>query len=323
MKYFQIDIETGQGGVEPLVAKLMAAGVENTAVADPRDVAELMEKKESYAWDYVDDQVADGMKLSPVVTVYAYEEGELEAVQKALSSLRQEAADGLFGPEADLGPLEPVITLHDDSEWRDKWKEYFKPFRVSEHIIVKPSWEQVEAGPEDKVLEIDPGMAFGTGTHETTSMCMEMMEKYLKPGDRVLDAGCGSGILSIAAALLGAGEVLGVDIDRDAVEVAGENIRMNHVEDIARAAYGDVTEGVAFRADLVAANLMAELLCLVTPGIFRHLEPGGIYISSGILLEKEAMVTEAVEAAGFTLLEVSRKGEWCCIVAGKEAVAKA
>jgi ribosomal protein L11 methyltransferase len=208
-----------------------------------------------------------------------------------------------------------VVTEHDDSEWQDKWKEYFKPFRVSEHILIKPSWEEVEADPEDHVLEIDPGMAFGTGTHETTSMCIEMMEDHLQPGDRVLDAGCGSGILSIAAVLLGAGDVLGVDIDEDAVRVAQENIQLNHVEAKARAEYGDVTEGVDYQADLVAANLMAELLCMVTPGIYRHLSPGGIYISSGILLEKEEMVTDAITMAGFQLCEVRRKGEWCCIAA--------
>jgi ribosomal protein L11 methyltransferase len=317
LKYYQIDIETTEAGIEAIVAKLMAAGIENTVVADPKDVADLMEKKESYAWDYVEDEVAARMEKPPVVTVYAYEDAELSSTKHALAALRQDAASGLFGEGADFGPLEPVITEHDDSEWQDKWKEYFKPFRVSEHILIKPSWEEVEAGPEDHVLEIDPGMAFGTGTHETTSMCIEMMEGYLQPGSRVLDAGCGSGILSIAAAFLGAGDVLGVDIDEDAVRVARENIQLNHVEEVARASYGDVTEGVDYLADLVAANLMAELLCMVTPGIYRHLTPGGVYISSGILLEKEEMVTQAIEAAGFSVIEIRRKGEWICIAARK------
>jgi ribosomal protein L11 methyltransferase len=154
-------------------------------------------------------------------------------------------------------------------------------------------------------------------------MCIEMMEDYQKVGDRVLDAGCGSGILSIAAAFLGAGQVLGVDIDHDAVSVARENIRLNHVEDVASADYGDVTEGIDYQADLVVANLMAELLCLVTPGIYRHLEPGGTYISSGILLEKEEMVATAIRKAGFDLCEIRRKGEWCCIAARKPEGAQA
>ena len=323
MKYYQIDIETTESGIEAIVAKLMAAGIENTVVADPKDVAELMEKKESYAWDYVDDEVAARMEEAPVVTVYAYEEAERIAAEEAVATLKEEAAAGIFGNGVDLGPLEPVVTEHDDSEWQDKWKEYFKPFRVSRHIIIKPSWEEVEAGPQDSVLEIDPGMAFGTGTHETTSMCIEMMEDYQKVGDRVLDAGCGSGILSIAAAFLGAGQVLGVDIDHDAVGVARENIRLNHVEDVASADYGDVTEGIDYQADLVVANLMAELLCLVTPGIYRHLEPGGTYISSGILLEKEEMVVDAIRKAGFDLCEIRRKGEWCCIAARKPEGAQA
>ena len=167
------------------------------------------------------------------------------------------------------------------------------------------------------MIEIDPGMVFGTGTHETTSLCIEMIDRYLKPGMKVLDAGCGSGILSIAAAMLGAGEVLAVDVDEDAVRTAQENIVRNRVGDIARAEYCDLTAGIGYRADLIAANLMAELIVMLAPDIERHLEDSGVFISSGILTEKKKMVMEGLNNAGFRITEIRDKGEWCCIVCSK------
>lgn len=316
MKYYEIRIETSEAGIEILTGKLLAIGIENIAVQDPADVAEIMERKESYEWDYIEDAVAGQMDLPPVLTVYTESEEEVTGVQNAVSDVLRDAEAGVFGLDMDPGAMKVSVSTHDDSEWKDKWKEYFKPFRVAQHIVIKPSWEELSDLKEDDILiEIDPGMAFGTGTHETTSMCIEMLEKYLKPGDRVLDAGCGSGILSIAAAKLGAADVLGVDVDETAVSVAEENLAINHAEKTARAIYGDVTKGVDYLADVVVANLMAELVCMITPDIPAHLAKGGYYISSGILTERKPMVLEALEKAGFTIAEVMDKGEWCCIAA--------
>ncbi|TDP54580.1 50S ribosomal protein L11 methyltransferase [Aminicella lysinilytica] len=326
MKYIEINIETSETGIELIVARLLALGIDNTEVTDPHDIQEIMEQKETYAWDYIDDSVVEKMQEAPVVTVYL-EEGsagleKAKEIRADMADMVVAAATGAYGPGTDgkgvdLGSMKILVNDRDDSQWKDKWKEYFKPFRVSEHIVIKPTWEEYTGEPADHILEIDPGMAFGTGTHETTSMCIEMIEKYLKPGDKVLDAGCGSGILTIAAILLGAGQALGVDIDREAVRVANENIVKNHVEDHATARFGDVTEGVDFRGDLVVANLMAELVCMISPDVPAHLVDGGIYISSGILTEKEDMVKAALKGAGFEIVEIDRKGEWCCIVARK------
>lgn len=318
MKYYEVRIETSETGIELLTARLLAIGVENIAVSDPADVAEIMEHKKSYEWDYIEDSVAEQMDLPPVVTVYPETAAEAQQIIDVAAELRKDFLAGEFGSEADPGTLECTLTEHDDSEWKDKWKEYFKPFRASDHIVIRPSWEEVsDLQPDDILIEIDPGMAFGTGTHETTSMCIAMLEKYVRKGDRVLDAGCGSGILSIAAAKLGAGEVLGVDVDETAVQVAEENIAKNGEDAIARAEFGDVTQGIGYQADLVVANLMAELICMITPGIPAHLTDGGVYITSGILLERKAMVLEALSGTGFSVLEVCEKGEWCCIAAQK------
>ena len=318
MKYYQIDIETTAEGIEIVIGKLMAAGIENTAVTDPHDIELLMNRKESYAWDYVDSVVTKKMSEDPKITLYSEEYSDVEKTMRALHELSIEVRDGIYGEGVDFGQLRPIINIRDDSEWKDKWKDYFKTFRVSRHIIVKPTWEKnLEVKPDDIVIEIDPGMAFGTGTHETTSMCIELLDKYMEKEDFVLDAGCGSGILSIAAAKLGAKKVLGIDIDETAVEVADENIILNDVSDIAAVQYGDVTKGIDISTDLVMANLVAELIVMITPNIPVHLKENGFFITSGILLEKKAMVLEALESCNFEIVEICEKGEWCAIAARK------
>lgn len=181
--------------------------------------------------------------------------------------------------------------------------------------MIKPTWEDYEAGEKELVIEIDPGMAFGTGTHETTSGCIQLMEKYMKPGDKVLDVGCGSGILSIAAALLGSRDILAIDIDPVAVEVTRENVELNNVSEYVDTRYGDLTKGVSYRADIVVANLMADLVMMLTKDVAKHLEDGGIYISSGIIDFKEEEVCETLKRCGFEIIEILKKGEWCTVAA--------
>ncbi|MBQ1408052.1 MAG: 50S ribosomal protein L11 methyltransferase [Eubacterium sp.] len=323
MKYIEITTILSGAAIEPLTAALAADGIEQTEVTDPADIAEIMEKKESFEWDYINDQVLKEMEELPHLTCYfPYDEDGAALADRAvriIASVKKSAENGEYGENVDFGPMTVSRSIRDDSDWKDKWKEYFKPFRASEHIVVKPSWENYEAHPGDLVIEIDPGMAFGTGTHETTSMCIEMLDKYIVPGTKVLDLGCGSGILTIAASLLGADEVLGVDIDREAVRVSVENIGLNGVSGNCRAEYGDITKGINYTADLIAGNLMAELVAMLAPDVFAHLAEGGLFITSGILTEKKDMVSEALEKAGFVIEEVMTKGEWVCIAARKEA----
>ena len=181
--------------------------------------------------------------------------------------------------------------------------------------MVKPTWEEYAPEEKDLVIESDPGMAFGTGTHETTSMCIKLMEKYVKPGDMVLDVGCGSGILSVAASLLGAGNTLAVDIDPEAVKVASENVVLNGCSDRVAVMEGNLVEGIDFKAHVVAANLMADLVMMLSSHVALHLLPGGIYISSGILTEKEKIVSDAIVKCGFRIIEVIHDGMWCAIAA--------
>ncbi|MEY8364224.1 50S ribosomal protein L11 methyltransferase [Anaerovoracaceae bacterium 41-7] len=321
MKYLEINIETSAAGIEPVVSALLNLGITDTVVEDPRDIEDLMDKKQTYDWDYLDDSIIEKMKESPKVTVYLEDTEEnrtlAEQIAPAMEELRSKAREGIFGEDADFGSLRVSKKQEDDTQWKDKWKEYFKPARIAENIVVKPTWESYERQGDEKVIEIDPGMAFGTGTHETTSLCVKMLEKYQKESDKVLDVGCGSGILSIAAALLGAEDVLGVDIDPVAVEVAAENIELNGVANVAKAQYGDLTKGIDYKADIVVANLMADLVMMLSEDVARHMQPGGLFISSGILVEKEVQVTEHLRSQGFGIVEVREDGGWCCIVCRK------
>ncbi len=167
---------------------------------------------------------------------------------------------------------------------------------------------------------MDPGMAFGSGLHETSSMCIKALEGILTGADsdrdiRILDVGCGTGILAIAGALLGASECLGIDIDPDAVSVANENIRINKLEDKVAAQYGNLTEGVDYKAEIIVANLMADLVIKLSPSAREHITENGYYISSGILDIKEELVSKAIEESGFDIIEVLHDGEWCAIIA--------
>ena len=187
---------------------------------------------------------------------------------------------------------------------------------MTDNIVIKPTWEEYEPEENEMVIEIDPGMAFGTGTHATTRMCVKLLEKYItSEEDKVLDLGCGSGILSIAAALLGSKHVYGVDIDPNAVAASAENVEMNGLAEVIEIAYGDVTEGLGMKADIIAANLMADLIKMLSPDIAKHLEGKKIFISSGILEEKVDEVSEAVKNSGFEILEVLHEDEWCAIAA--------
>ena len=324
MKYIEVTIQLDSSAVEPALAILDTKGIDDAEVRDPRDAEEIMADKEKYEWDYVDEKVSENIGKKPEIHIYHESSSEEEdasfvsMIEDVMKKLSDGGRAGAYGDLADFGEITVSSEVKDDSLWKDKWKEYFKPAHISDRIVVKPTWEEYDPAPGELMIEIDPGMAFGTGTHETTSMCVKALEKYVKEGDSVLDAGCGSGILSIAAAKLGAGSVLGVDIDEEAVRVSKENFELNGTDDVCRAEYGDVTKGVGFTADVIAANLMAELLCMIAGGIAAHLKDHGVFISSGILNEKEDMIREAYGAAGLEVKDVMRDGEWCCVIAEKK-----
>lgn len=320
MKYIEFKVHASRQGIEQVTAMLMSKGIYEISIDDPADMEDILNKKNEYGWDYIDDGLKTDLGREPSAAVYFEDTPEnrqkVQDLKIEVMKLKDSEIEGRFGSEADLGRLYAEDNIVDDNDWKDKWKEFFKPSRVTDRIVVKPTWEDYQKEGDELVLEIDPGMAFGTGTHETTSLCMKLMEKYL--GDdaaerKVLDVGCGSGILSIAAALLGCREVLGVEIDEDAVRVAAENTEKNSVGDRVRIQQGDLAKGIDFTADIVVANLMADLVVMLTPDVKNHLAENGVFISSGILVEKEEVVAEAIRNEGFEIIEIAEDGEWCAI----------
>ena len=314
MNYYEVKIYTTSEGIEPLSALLIMLGQETFVTEDKSVLDEFLEKKNVFDWDYVDEDVLGIGDRESNITLYM---DVTEDSMHAIDQIRSSVADlKKNDTESRYGRLEVESRLVSDEDWKDLWKQYFKPSKITEHIVVKPSWETYEPGEDEAVIELDPGMAFGTGTHPTTKMCIRFLEHYIESGeDTVLDLGCGSGILSIAAALCGSDHVRGVDIDADAVGASGENVQKNGLGDKIEILQGDVTEGLGFQADIIVANLIADLIIRLSDDITRHLTGKKIFISSGILSEKKEAVTEALEKSGFCILDILEEEGWCAIAA--------
>ena len=311
MKYIEFKVRASRQGIEQVTAMFMSKGIDSVSITDPADMEDILNKKNEYDWEYVDDQLKEDLEREPSISAYFEDTPEnrekIQELKIAVMMLKSKELEGLYGWDVDFGRLYAEAVTVDDEDWKDKWKENFKPSKITKRIVVKPTWEEYIAGDGEIVLQIDPGMAFGTGTHETTSLCLRLMEKYLSDfpeNKKVLDIGCGSGILSIAAALLGAGEVMAVEIDKDAVSVAAENVKLNGVLNNVSVVQGDLTKGIDFKADIIVANLMADLVMVLAESAANHMEDGGIFISSGILTEKKETVSEAIRNAGFEILEI-------------------
>lgn len=243
----------------------------------------------------------------------------------------EEAADGVRALLEELktypvetGPGDISIREVKEEDWANGWKQYFKPVRISERLVVKPSWEDYEAAPGEIVLELDPGMAFGTGTHATTSLCLRALEKRVRPGMKVIDVGTGSGILAIAAARLGADRVLALDLDPVAVSSARDNVKLGGLDHRIEVRESDLLQAVresrtadVLPADLIVANLLAEIVLSFVPDVVRALAPGGLYITSGIIARKADEVRDALVKAGFAVEAVDTEGDWVAITAVK------
>lgn len=318
MSYTELKIHASKTGIEAVSKLLLDFGIDQVAIDDPSDLDDIMNKEHEYDWDYVDDGLKKAADREPTISAYFEDTEEnkklMSEIKVKLMMLKAAEQYSDFGKNVDFGRLY-AETIPVQDGWQDAWKENFKPTQVTDRIVVKPTWEEYSAKANQLVLEIDPGMAFGTGTHETTSLCMKMIEKYLKPEMKVMDVGCGSGILAISAALLGCQDILGIEIDPDAVRVAQENVELNKVADLVEIQEGDLTKGVNYKADIVVANLMHNLVMELAPSARKHLNKDGIFISSGILVEKRDQVAAAIKDAKFEILEIPEDGEWCAIVA--------
>lgn len=309
MDWVEITVHTTTEGADIVSQALMDAGSSGVSIEDKNDFDE--NQRAPGQWDLIDEQVLINMPDDVLVHSYF---GDDERIGDTVAHLRSHM-EMLRGMELpfDMGALTLDIKTVHDQDWSENWKKYYKPFRAGKHLVVKPSWEHYEAQEGDKVIEIDPGMAFGTGTHETTGMCVELVEKYVQKGDRVIDVGTGTGILAIAARLSGAGETFATDIDHVAVRVADENVRRNGQQVTVR--QGDLLSAVDAGAtfDVAIANIIADVVISLSGQIGAVLKPDGIFICSGIIKEREADVVNALEENGYEICEIRRRGEWVAI----------
>ena len=250
--------------------------------------------------------------------------GEDRTVDSVLAQIREELEQ--IRVYCEIGEGSVTVDETEDIDWINNWKEYFHQFYIDD-ILVIPSWEDIQPGDEEKlVLHIDPGTAFGTGMHETTQLCIRQLRKYITPETELLDVGTGSGILSILSLMFGAKRAVGTDLDICAEEAVAQNCLANGIApERFELLIGNIITDRAVQDqvgyacyDIVVANILADVLVPLTPVVVNHLKPGGIYITSGIIDDKEQTVTEAVEAAGLRVLEVTRQGEWVSVTARKE-----
>ncbi|SHO53994.1 50S ribosomal protein L11 methyltransferase [Anaerocolumna xylanovorans] len=315
MKWVKLTLKTVTEAVELVSDMLMDLGIEGLEIKDNVPITER-ERKELFI-DILPELDTDNKEA--FISFYL-EEGDnakevIRSVKEGLSELSQ---------FVDTGSGEIEISETEDTDWINNWKTYFKPFRLDDNIVIKPTWEELNDKKDgDIVIELDPGTAFGTGSHETTKLCILALKKYLTPGMEVLDVGSGSGILSIIASRLGAKKVLGTDIDPHAVETSIENRAVNKIsEEKVAFLSGDIIsddnlkETVGFeKYDIVVANILADIIIPLSGKIGMHLKYGGLFISSGIINMKKEQVLTAVKANGFEVLAVEEMGDWVSIIA--------
>lgn len=306
--WIEVRVVTNSEALEPVSGIFYSLDCKGVAIEDPNDI--LGREQGPLTWDFADINVLEHKGEFAVVKGYFAEEDNIEEIIEFVKARLESIKD--MGIDIGLGTVEAEKMFEED--WANNWKKYYKPFRIGEKLVVKPIWEEYEEKENDLVIELDPGMAFGTGDHETTSMCMKALEKYVNKDSLVFDVGCGSGILAIAAAKLGAKKAVGVDLDPVAVESAKENVSYNNLDNI-EILYGNLVEVIEGKADIVVANIIAEIICILIEDVKRVLKDGGLFITSGIIHDRVDMVVEKLENSGFEVVKVNKDGEWNCIIA--------
>lgn len=306
--WIEVRVITKSEALEPVSGIFYSLDCKGVAIEDPEDI--LGREQGPLTWDFADINVLEHKGKFAVVKAYFAEEDNIEEI---LGYINEKLVE-LKEMGIDLGEAKVEHEKMYEEDWANTWKQYYKPSKVGEKIVVKPIWEEYEQKEGELVVNLDPGMAFGTGTHETTRMCIQALEKYVKEESTVFDVGCGSGILAIAAAKLGAKLAVGVDLDPVAVESSIENVGYNNLNNI-EILHGNLVEVIDGKSDIVVANILAEIICILTDDVKRVMKDGGVFITSGIIHDRVDMVCEKLEATGFEVIEKNRDGEWNCIVA--------
>lgn len=311
MKWCEISIQTSHEAVELIAEIFRDLGASGVVIEDPELVNDYIT---SGKWDYTDIPIA---KETEVVVEKAYlpVNGELEG---RIQTLQQEIK-ALESRGVNTAPAVLTTTELQDEDWSDTWKQYFHTEKPGERVVIKPTWEEYAPQGDEVVIELDPGAAFGTGTHATTSMCIRQLEKLVKPGMTVFDVGTGSGILSIISAKLGAKNIQAVDYDDSVLKIVEENLEQNNVQDIISVAQSDLMQNVHGKAELVIANIIADIIIRLFDQLDEHLEQGGTLLTSGIIEDRIEDVLAVAEKHGYGVVERLENKGWACITFKRKA----
>jgi ribosomal protein L11 methyltransferase len=309
MKWSELSIHTTNEAIEPISNILHEAGASGVVIEDPFELSK--ERVDRFGEIYQlnpDDYPEEGVIIKAYIPINSFLGETVEEIKDAINNLI------LFN--IDIGKNNVTISEVNEEEWATAWKKYYNPVKISERFTIVPTWENyTPVGSDELIIELDPGMAFGTGTHPTTVMCVQSLERTIKSGDNVIDVGTGTGVLSIAAALLGAEKVTALDLDEVAVQSASLNIKLNKVKDFVTVAQNNLLDGIVGPVDIVVANILAEVILRFTDDVARVVKQGGYFIASGIIQQKKEQVKDGIINAGFTIEETLVMEDWVAIIA--------
>ena len=325
MDWIKIKIATSRKGIDFVSALFEESGISSLEIEDNEEFLEILEQTKPQ-WDFVEDSLYEEKSKACSVSAYATDDSNgrkiLESIENKINAAKLNDIEKIYGS------LELFVATINEEDWAENWKKYFKPIPVGKNILICPVWEEIPGEYESrKVFKIDPGMSFGTGTHETTRLCAAALEKYINRGDFVLDLGCGSGILSIISMLLGANSAVAVDIDENSVRIAGENARLNNISlDKYKIYAGNILTDEKLRRkisgqkyNLVLMNIIPDVIIPLLPFVKNLLEPDGFVILSGIIGKYLPDIEKAVKACKMKIAETSSENDWQCVVVDKNA----
>lgn len=311
MDWTQVKVYTTSPAIEIVSGYLISHGLKGLMIEDSNDFCDFLEDTTIH-WDYIDEDLMKMKDCQTAIVFYIPDNMQgmemLKAIKNGINSLREQT------PDIDFGSLEFKSDSIKEEDWETAWKKYYHPVKIGKHIVVCPCWEDCELDENDIVVKLDPGMAFGTGTHETTRLCMQFLEQYISSDTTMLDVGTGSGILAITALLLGTKSALGVDIDELSVKIAKENAALNGVEDKIDLVWGDLTEKVSGTFDVICANIVADVIIRLCDTVTQFMHKDTVLIVSGIIEDRCNDVFTALDNAGLKIVDKNQENDWVSVV---------